>query len=146
MEWLDVAEKEIRKNVWVGDYIFFKILSLNFPGGTEENHKTISVRKVGVPISIRTGYFPNIIKKRYCLRQFTQSFLQSDFQSVIFQIPYLQLIFIFFIVSHNTSSLPNVWLGMNANREYFPRSPCVYVRLISLAVILQTSEPRYAIL
>jgi hypothetical protein len=53
--------------------------SWNLPGGTEESHKTTSVRIAGVPGSIRTEY-PEYKSEKLQLKS-VYSFLQSDFQS-----------------------------------------------------------------
>jgi hypothetical protein len=46
-----------KQYIWKGAILaYFKVLSQNFPGGTEENHKT-SFRLIGVLVEIPTWYF-----------------------------------------------------------------------------------------
>jgi hypothetical protein len=61
--WLMSGELE---EIWKKAIVpYFKVPSLHFPRGTEEDHD--NCQNSGVPSRIRIGRYPNTIQKRYRL-------------------------------------------------------------------------------
>jgi hypothetical protein len=49
--------------------VYFDVLSVRFPRGTEEIHEETQLRIVDILADIRTCQLPNTSKNRYCLSQ-----------------------------------------------------------------------------